>query len=737
MEIIMSDRIKILRENMLKAKHSSAREEIDSSISFAELPLSLPERRAAAISYIFENMPIYIGEHELIVGSRTLLSRVDNPECDPSVTPDGKSLLDLNTMPQYINDNDRKKFRGFDLPNNSQLHNVADYSILLKNGIKVIIERAETAERKAKSVFRAEYARAMAAVYRAFSKLIMRYSEKASEMAEYENDECRKAELKRISEICRHISTEPPRDYYEAAQLFWLAHIGVLCDNFRGMSYGRVDSFLYPFYDKNKHNEIEEITACLLIKFSDSCDLYHYQMGQYNSQHNITLGGVLPNGDNAVNELTYIFIDSLDKVRLEEPEVACRINSKNPPEFLDRLSKLSESGLNTLAYYNDDKFIENLTNAGIPPEDARDYAFDLCQDIMIPGRCQIFRSGDVNLTKILLKTLEKAKDNCTFEEFIALYERDISAAVDLEINSYNKFEKVVLRFADGDTEEFYSADITEPHIRAAAASLMSPLSFTSAMIEGALDIGGDIDLIDYRLKQKGLMISGLTVAVNSLSALRKRVFDEKRYSLSEIREALDKNFEGFEVMRHSLLSAPKWGNDDDCADLPGIRIMEHAAKEISKRFTFSGVRHLSGFHQPHPVFAGWNTPATPDGRFSGTPIPVSLSPAAGTMKNGPISAMRSAAKLSPEMSEWNNCLMLEYSSSVFEGTDGVLASLTRSYFDIGGMQHQPNSVSAEDLLDAQKNPDAHRDLIIRMWGVSARFVTLSREVQDEFISRLR
>ena len=107
------------------------------------------------------------------------------------------------------------------------------------------------------------------------------------------------------------------------------------------------------------------------------------------------------------------------------------------------------------------------------------------------------------------------------------------------------------------------------------------------------------------------------------------------------------------------------------------------------------------------------------------------------MKNGPISAMRSAAKLSPEMSEWNNCLMLEYSSSVFEGTDGVLASLTRSYFDIGGMQHQPNSVSAEDLLDAQKNPDAHRDLIIRMWGVSARFVTLSREVQDEFISRLR
>ena len=733
----MNTRIQTLREKMLRAEHAAARAELDPSVSFSHLPVSLPERRAAALSYIFDTMPVFIGAEELIVGARTLFAPVPSPDCDPTVVPTGKSLLDLNTMPPYLNEADRARFFGFDFHDNSLLHNVADYAILLKAGVEGMIARAEQAAAAAESEFRAAYARAMVTVYQAFARLLLRYSAKAEEMAEAESDPLRQKELCRIAAVCAHIAAAPPRDYYEAAQLFWFAHIGVLCDNFRGMSYGRVDQFLYPYYDPAREDEIRELTACLILKFSDCCDLYHYQMGQYNAQHNITLGGVTPEGADAVNPLTYLFIDALDAVRLEEPEVACRINTKNPPAFLQRLTALSRSGLNTLAYYNDDLFIQNLVDGGIPLRDARDYAFDLCQDILIPGRCQLYRSGDINLTTLLLNTLEKAPEDCGFDRFLSLYEAEIAADVKAQLEEYFQFEKLLLEFARGNTTLFDTGDPNAPELRSAAANLMTALSFTSALFEDFAHWGGDVNLLDYRLKQRGVMVSGLTVAVNSLSSLRKWVFEEKKYTLAQVREALASNYEGLEPMRCLMMAAPRWGNDEDFADLPGVRILSFAAKEIQKYRTYSGACHLSGYHQPHPVFAGWGTPATPDGRKSGTPIPVSLSPAAGTLKKGATAAMRSAAKLSPALSQWNNCLMLEYAPTVFDGKEELLAELIRTFFDLGGMQHQPNCVSLEELLEAQRDPEAHKDLIIRMWGVSARFVTLSREVQNEFIARLQ
>ncbi len=733
----MNERIRLLRKKMLSAEHSSARTVLDPKVSFSNLPKSIPERRAEALSYIFENMPVYIGDEELIVGSRTLFYSVEKPECDPTVIPSGNSLLELNTMPPYLNEKDKEIFRGFFYPNNSPLHNVANYSFLLKNGVEGIVSMAENSSKKTKDEFRAGRLRGMARAYRGFSVLISRYSVAAADMAKNEKNDRRRNELLRISEVCERISQKPPRDYYEAAQLFWFAHLGVLCENFRGMSYGRVDQFLYPYYDIEKDEEIRELTACLLIKFSDCCDIYHYLMGHYNSQHNITLGGVTPEGENAVNELTYTFIDALDSIRLEEPEVACRISKKNPKNFLDRLCALSESGLNTLAYYNDDIFVENLSNAEIPMKDARDYAFDLCQDILIPGRCQLFRSADIELTKLLLKSLDRAENNCTFDEFIDLYKSVISEDIDDKITAYNNFEKAITEFADGDTKYFYSEDTDVNAVKEAAAGLMSPLPFTSAMIEGAVEKGSDMNLpCDNRLKQRGVTVSGLTLAVNSLSALRKCVFDEKLYSLSDIKSALSKNFFGYEQMRERLINAPKWGNDDDYADLPGVEIMTFAARRVTEYRTYSGARFLVGFHQPHPVFAGWETPATPDGRLACSPVPVSLSPASGTMKNGATGAMKSAAKLPTELSEWNNCLMLEYSPYIFDGTNGVLSHLISSYFEIGGMQHQPNCLSLDELIEAQKYPELHQDLIVRMWGVSARFVTLSKELQDEIIARV-
>lgn len=191
------------------------------------------------------------------------------------------------------------------------------------------------------------------------------------------------------------------------------------------------------------------------------------------------------------------------------------------------------------------------------------------------------------------------------------------------------------------------------------------------------------------------------------------------------------------ALRQWLWNAPKWCNDDDYVDDEARKILEFACREILKYRTPGGGRHLAGIHQPHPVFAGRLIPATPEGRKAGTPIPVTLSPENGTLKYGPTAALKSAAKIDSELYQWNNCVMLQYVGSTLEGESGAetFTDLLKSYFRIGGVQHQPNVVDVSDLRAAQKTPEKYKDLIIRMWGVSAHFVNLPLDVQEEFISR--
>jgi formate C-acetyltransferase len=268
---------------------------------------------------------------------------------------------------------------------------------------------------------------------------------------------------------------------------------------------------------------------------------------------------------------------------------------------------------------------------------------------------------------------------------------------------------------------------------------MAPLPFMSALYHGAIENALDVAFEPYPVKEKGIVIGTSPEVINSLAAIKKTVFEKKLYSLDEVFEACKNNFSGEEgsVIRSILWNCPKWGNDDDYVDSIGKDLMEYCLREICKYQTIYGGRFLSGIHQPHPVPTGAGFMATPEGRYAGMPVSVTMTPESGTMKNGPTAALSSASKIDPMLIQWNFCFMVNYFASVFKGEAGKenFKNLLTSYFKAGGMQHQPNISDVEELKRAQLEPEKYSDLIVRLWGVSARFIDLPRNLQDEMINR--
>ncbi|WP_172807792.1 pyruvate formate lyase family protein [Christensenella intestinihominis] len=749
----MSTRTQRLRERTLESLHKQARIAMpDWDVS--DYPLSLPERKASAVAMIMERMPLYIGEEELIVGTRTIYG-------DPGEEGGGKSLFDYNALPHYVNKEDRKYF-GMDQEAVSQAHYAPDFGLLLKKGIGGIIKEAEErleSEQKNENI---KFYKSVIIAYKGFSRMVERYADFAKEQAAACGDAERRAELETIGEICQNISIRPAGNFAEACQLFWFGYLASLIENFQFINFGRIDQILFEYYDAGRHSEEQQLLECLLLKMYDQADLILLDknlMGKYSAQHNITIGGLRRDGADGCNEVTRMLLTALKKTRLPEPLISVRTH-KNAPEWLfRRAAELTVNGMNCMAYYNDDLYVASMEGVGIPPEDARDYGFGLCQDVLIPGRGDHYCSGGVNLTIVLLDVIRKHPDARSFHELKEMFKQAIAAEIKGNIEKYNAWEEAVRAFQDGDDTLFFEGvrkgrfdpDTPAQGMDVAQAarnegeekkekyiqSLMSPLPVTSALYHGCMEKGTDITRCGCERADKGFMVLSPVVAVNSLVALKKVVFDDRRATLIEVKAACDTNYEGAEELRQWLWNAPKWCNDDDYADFEAKDILEFACREILKYRTPGGGRHLAGIHQPHPVFAGRLIPATPEGRHAGTPIPVTLSPENGTLQRGPTAALKSAAKIDSTLYQWNNCVMLQYVGSAMEGEHGAetFVDLLKSYFRLGGVQHQPNVVNIADLYAAQETPEKYKDLIIRMWGVSAHFVDLPLDVQEEFISR--
>ena len=726
-------RTEFLREQAVSGANKCRRAPLP-PLSVRDEPCGLNQRKALALKLIFDTMPVYVGPRELIVGTRTLLPAKAGNE-------DGHDICEygLGTGIPYLTLDEIERF-GQDLSYNNKTHYTPDFSIILHKGIDGIIREAE--ERMADPALldlNRDFLSAVSVAYTGLKNLINRYAEEAARMAETAEGEDR-AELAEISRICRKISGDRPDTFREAIQLLWFAHLGTIIESFEFINYGRLDVILGEFLGDTPRDEALQLLECLLIKMYDQADLNITYLGKYAAQLVVTLGGVLSDGENAVNDVTMLFLDAIDCVRLPEPEFNLRINSKNPPAFLDRAAELTVSGCNFVSYYNDDLFVESLRRAGLPPEYAREYAFDLCQDINVPGKGDFFLCGSLSVAFALMHLLGRRRDFATFEELTDALKADLAGGVEASVQHFRAGEEQMELYARGRLDEYF--DGIQNHgkpVGRGGANPMAPLPFMSALYHGCIEQGLDVAFQPYPVKEKGIFIGTATEGVNSLAAIKRVVYDQGLYTLEEIWKACESNFEGEEgrIIKSILWSCPKWGNDDDYVDSIAVDVLEFALKECTKYKTYHGGQVLGGIHQPHPVPTGAGLMATPEGRAAWTPVAVTLTPESGTMRNGPTAVLRSACKLDPMLIQWNFCVMINYFSSVFRGNPGKenFKTLLTGYFRAGGLQHQPNVSDVEEMKRAQADPERYKDLIVRLWGVSAHFVDLPRELQDEMIAR--
>jgi len=695
------NRINYLREKMLNAEHGQHRILLPADWSVSYLDCSLPERKAHALKLMLEKMPIFIEDEQLIVGSRTVFTprhsgqtEINNPSYDVRIW----------AYPQYLTEEERAMAGG---GGSSKGHYVAGYRKVLELGFDGIIEKARQRLRSEGAPDKRNFLNSVCIAYEGVSILAQRYADLALEMS-LQISGHRKAELKRIAKVCAHIAFEQPRDFHEALQLFWFIHVALMVENHCLMSFGRFDQYMERFYEDCPPEEAQEVLECLLIKLNDQADIKQGE-GHYGCD-NLILSGKKPDGSDATNRLTYACLDALEGLRLVNPQFNVRLHKDSPPELMNRIPELALQGLGQLSFYNDDAVIPSLAGAGFPIEDARNYVLDACQDIIIEGNSDFYLGGSVQLTPLLLDVLKGISDQAPFAQLMETYKGKLAATIRAAAEGY---------------------------VRSLSGATVSPLPLLSATLDDCIEKGLDITQGGLKYRDKGMFVMSPINAVNSLAAIKKVVFDEGVASFAEVKNACKDNFEGYEQLRLKLLAAPKWGNDDDEVDLLGKELLEFSCREILKHRIDSEARFLSGIHQPHHVTGGASVGATPDGRRSGEPFPVTLAPVNGTERKGPTAVIKSVTKIDPMLCQWNSALTLSFHPTAVVGDEGQskFESFLRTFLSLGGIQLQMNVVDAETLKAAQREPEKYRDLVVRVWGFSAYFVDLSPGYQEDVIAR--
>ncbi|MBS7008812.1 glycyl radical protein [Anaerostipes sp.] len=577
-----------------------------------------------------------------------------------------------------------------------------------------------------------------------------RYAELAAHMAGEETDADRKAELLKISENCRRVPQYPAGTFYEAVQCVWFAHLlSQIESNGHSMSFGRLDQYLYPYYKKDldegrlTQGQAEELLACLWVKAFGVVKIRPWEHTRFSggdpTYQNLTLGGITPEGDDAVNDLTMVCLDSVSLTRLTQPNVSARYHEKNPEEYLMKCAEIIKLGFGMPAMHGDHVMIPSLINRGVDPKDANNYAIVGCIEPIVPGKFG-YRSAGMSFTNFA-KILEIAmnggndlrtgrnllKQNTTFAEMDSMEE--LKAAYDRQMEYVVKMRVIGEHCIDYAIEDIV------------------PDAFCSGLVQDCLARG-------KTAKEGGSIYdmvtgpeTGITNAANSLAAVRKLVFEEKRLTPSELLKYLHSNFEGKDgenICRMLLNRAPKFGNDDDYVDEISAEIYLDFMKEQEKYPTARVGRGPVGcLSYPCTATISGNVPqgapvgATPDGRKAGEPLSEGCSPYHGTDRMGPTAVLNSVAKMPNHLITGGNLLNIRLAPSVMSTEDGQkkVVNMIRTFFMLDGWHVQFNVTSTETLLDAKKHPENYKDLVVRVAGYSALFNDLEEKTKDDIIAR--
>ena len=780
----MTERVRKLRQQSLDAEEtlSSERAELLTAFYRQEFgPVSAPVRRALAFQYLLEHKTISIGGDELIVGekgpalkqaptypeicchsledldildSRDKISFMVSPETrqvyEQTIIPfwQGKSLRDIlfhEMTDEWKAAYEAGIFTEF-MEQRAPGHTVLDDKIYRKGMLDFM---AEIDERLASLDYlhdlnayaKQEELRAMRIAAQALIRCGERYSEIARKQAQTESDPQRRLELEHIAEVCSHVPAHAPRDFWEALQYYWFVHLGVTTELNTWDSFcpGHLDRHLAPFYEKGLADgtltqaQAEELLQCFWIKFNNQpappkVGVTAAESGTYTDFAQINLGGVLGDNSDGVSEVTYLLLDVIEEMRLLQPSASIQVSKKNSDRFIKRAAKIIRTGFGQPSAFNADLIVQELVRMGKSVEDARNGGTSGCVEVGAFGKEAYILTGYFNLPKVLEITLHNGRDVRTGRQ-LGLPTGDPNSFRTFE-ELFDASEKQLLHFID---IKVRGNQVVE---RLYAAYMPAP--FLSLLIDDCIAHGRDYHDGGARYNSSYIQGVGLGSITDMLAALRYHIFDQKSMSMAQMLKMLEADFEGFARERQRLLNkTPKFGNDDDYADGIMRRVFEAYFNAIDgRKNTRRGEYHINLLPTTCHIYFGSVTGATPDGRKAWTPLSEGISPVQGADRHGPTAVLNSAAKMDHARTG-GTLLNMKFTPQLLSDEAGLegLVQLIRTYFKLDGHHIQFNVVDAATLCEAQKHPEQHRDLIVRVAGYSDYFCDLSEALQNEIIAR--
>jgi formate C-acetyltransferase len=742
---------------------------------------SAPVMRARSFYYLCEHKTIYIGKDELIVAERG--PRPKAVPTYPELTCHSlEDLRILSTRAKTSYDADEACFKLYaekiipywqerslrtklfnELPmqwhgayeagiftefmeQRAPGHTVLDDKIYHKGMLdfKEQIVKAQAGLdflRDPESYAKREQLKAMAIACDAVILFAERHSQLARELAEREPDAGRRSELLKIAEVCNRVPANAPRDFHEALQYYWFCHLAVITElnGWDSFNPGHLDQHLHPFYVKGLQDgtltpdSARELLECFFIKFNNhpappKVGVTAAESGTYTDFANINLAGLKPDGSEAVNELSYMILDIVDDMHLLQPSTNIQLSRKTPDVFLKRALQVIGKGYGFPSIFNVDSVVAEQLRQGKTLEDARAGGCSGCVEVGAFGKEAYILTGYFNLSKILELTLHNGVNPATgkplgvrtgepetfgsFDEFFQAFRRQLHHFLQIKLRGNQLVERMY-------------------------AELM-PAPFLSVLTDDCIRKGKDYNDGGARYNNSYIQFVGIGSLTDSLSAIRELVFDANEIPLQEMIGVLDTDFEGNEPLRQRLVNRThKYGNDDDYADQIMVRIFNACFEEIDgKPNTKGGHYRIEMLPTTCHIYFGAVTGAMPDGRKAGQPLSEGISPVQGADRRGPTAVVKSAGKMD-HIKAGGTLLNMKFTPSLLATKDSLdkWAHLVRSYFKMDGHHVQFNVVTAETLRKAQASPESYRGLIVRVAGYSDYFCDLSRELQDEIISR--
>ncbi len=571
--------------------------------------------------------------------------------------------------------------------------------------------------------------------------LAERHADLADEMSLTEADPKRAAELRRIAEVCRWVPAHAPRNYWEAIQMYWFVHLGTITElnGWDAMNPGHFDQHLTPFYEKDiadgtlTRDGAKELMSCFFIKVNNhtappKVGITAKESGTYNDFTNLNIGGVKSDGSDGVSEVSYIMLETIEELHILQPGSAIHISARTPERFLRAGCKVIRQGHGYPSVFNPDVYIQELMRQGKSLQDAREGGCSGCIEVGAFGKEAYVLTGYLNVPKILEVTLHNGVDPVSgrkvgletgdprsfagYDELYAAFMKQVRYFVDMKVRVSNYIDRMFAKYA--------------------------PATFLSLFIDDCIAKGRDYYNCGPRYNTTYIQCTGLGTITDSLSTLKKHIFEDKHWSMDELLKAMANNFEGAEAMRQMILNrTPFFGNDDEYADSIAVKMFDDLYDTIEGKPNTKGeCFHLNMLSTTCHVYFGKVMGATPNGRLAGRAISDGTSPSHGADTHGPSAVIKSLGKLD-QVKSGGTLLNQRFLPSLLKREEDIskLSSLIRSYFALGGHHIQFNIVDTETLYAAQKCPEDYRDLLVRVAGYSDYFNDMNADLQADVIMR--